>query len=122
MSEFSDRRKEPRKKVMTFTPVYGLEKGILLGYLRDLTFQGALVIGGKQLEVDSLVTLSIKIPDALPNIPGNRLSISARVARCIEDESPGSYKLGFEFINIQPDQNEVIKAILDRYHFRYKTY
>ncbi len=47
MENYSDRREESRKIMMAFTPVHDLNQGILLGYLRDLTLQGALVIGEK---------------------------------------------------------------------------
>ena len=121
MSKFDERRKESRKKVMAFTPVYDLKKGVLLGFLQNLTLQGALVIGEKTLEIDTHTILGLDLPGDLPDIPTNRLTISARVARCIEDEEAvNSYNLGFEFTDIQPEQTRVIEALLERYHFRYK--
>ncbi len=122
MSEFDERRKEPRKLVMKFTPVYDVDHGKLLGYLRDLTLQGALVIGEKTLKVDALVTLKFNLPEDLPKIKARHLIISARVARCVEDESPNSYQLGLEFIGTTLDQTEIIEAILERYHFRHRRY
>ena len=121
MSEFDDRRKEQRKIVMAFTPVYDKKKNVLLGYLRDLTLQGALVIGGKILEVDTNTTLSFELPVDLPKIKAKHLSISARVVRCIEDESPNSYKIGFEFTDVNPEHTKIIEALLERYHFRHKA-
>ncbi len=122
MSQYRDRRKEPRKKVMAFTPVYELDKGKLLGYLRDLTLQGALVIGEKKLDVNTQITLAIELPGDLPSITEIRLAIPARVARCIDDESPNSYKIGFEFNDIKPEHTHIIEALLERYHFRYKLH
>lgn len=122
MNEFDERRKEERKTVMKFTPVYELTKGKLLGYLRDLTLQGALVMGEKMLEVDTQTTLKFNLPEDLPDIEAQHLTISARVARCIEDESPNSYKIGFEFKDINPEQTQIIEALLERYHFRHKRY
>lgn len=122
MSNFGNRRKEARKTVMKFTPVYDADKGRLLGYLRDLTLQGALVIGEKTMEVDTITTLKFNLPEDLPKIDANHLTIAARVARCIKDESPGSYKIGFEFKDIQLDQADIIEALLERYHFRHKLY
>ena len=122
MSEFDERRKETRKMVMKFTPVYDLDRGKLLGYLRDLTLQGALVMGEKTLEVDRLTTLKIDLPGDPPNVEANHLIISARVARCVEDESPNSYQLGFEFKDVTLDQTNIIEAILERYHFRHRRY
>jgi hypothetical protein len=122
MNEFDERRKEPRKMVMKFTPVYDAEKGKLLGYLRDLTLQGALVIGEKTLDVNQMLTLKLKLPEDLPRVTAEHLIISARVARCVEDESQNSYKLGFEFKDVQVEQTDIIEAILERYHFRHRRY
>jgi len=122
MSEFDERRKEARKLVMKFTPVYDLNQGKLLGYLRDLTLQGALVMGEKTLEIDTLTTLKFDLPGDLPKVRAKHLIISARVARCEEDESQNSYKLGFEFEDANLDQTEIIEAVLERYHFRHRRY
>jgi hypothetical protein len=119
MDEISDRRKEPRKKLMAFTPVYEKPKGILLGYIRDLTFKGVLVIGEKKLDLNKQTTLAIELPGGLPNVTPTLLTLSARVARCEIDEGSGIYKLGFEFIDVQPEQAQVIQALLKRYHFRH---
>jgi len=122
MSEFDERRKEARKAIMKFTPVYDLEQGKLLGYLRDLTLQGALVIGEKTLEVNTHTILKFDLPGDLPKTTAKHLIISARVARCVEDESPNSYKLGFEFEDVTLDQMDIIEAILERYHFHHRRY
>lgn len=122
MSKFDDRRKEDRKLVMKFTPVYEADNGKLLGYLRDLTLQGALVIGEKKLEVDTLLTLRFDLPDDLLNIAAFNLTVAARVARCIEDETPNSYQIGFEFKDIGLEQTEIIEALLERYHFRHRKF
>jgi c-di-GMP-binding flagellar brake protein YcgR len=122
MEEHDERRKEARKKLMKFTPVYDQNKNALVGYLRDLTLQGALVIGEKKLEIDKIITLGIDLPEDLPKVTIKRLKISARVARCVEDESPNSYKLGFEFKNITTEHKKILDALLERYHFRHKIY
>lgn len=119
MTDLSDRRKEKRKVVMAFTPVF--EKGKLLGYLRDLTLQGAQVNGEKTLEVNTQTILSIELPVDLPEITAKQLNIPARVARCLKDEkATNSYELGFEFSNLQPEHIQIVEKLLDRYHFRHK--
>ena len=122
MSEFDERRKETRKMVMKFTPVYDLDHGKLLGYLHDLTLQGALIIGERKLEVDTYITLKFDLPGDLPKVTAKHLIISARVARRVEDDSPNLYKLGFEFKDVTLDQAEIIEVILERYHFRHRRY
>jgi c-di-GMP-binding flagellar brake protein YcgR len=122
MEEHDERRKEARKKVMKFTPVYDQNTNALVGYLRDLTLQGALVIGEKKLEIDQIITLGIDLPGDLPKVTIKRLKISARVAHCVEDESPNLYKLGFQFKNVTTEHKKILDALLERYHFRHKIY
>ncbi len=117
-----EKRKEARKKVMAFTPVYNLEqkKRLLLGYLVDLTLQGAMVTGEKPLEINKQVILSIEFPDSLPGIQTRRMTIPARVMRCVKDEGPQNFDLGFLFFDITPEHTRLIQALLERYHFRYQ--
>ena len=118
----SERRTEARKKVMAFTPVHDMKKGILLGYLGDLTLKGAMVIGAKSQEVDRQITLKIEFQDELSGIATKRMTIPARVVRCNRDESPNSYKIGFEFTDVEPENKQIIEALLERYHFRHKMF
>ena len=120
MGEQSERRKEPRKKLMAFTSVYDGDKSILLGYIRDLTLQGVLVISEKILDVNKQITLAIELPGGLPEVTATRMTIPARVARCVEDESSQTYQIGFEFTDITPEHVKIIQALLERYHFRHK--
>lgn len=118
----SERRTEARKKVMAFTPVHDSDKKILLGYLGDLTMKGAMVIGAKPMEVDKQITLKIEFQDELPGIANKRMTIPVRVVRCNRDESPNSYKIGFEFTDVEPVHKQIIEALLERYHFRHKMF
>lgn len=116
-----ERRKETRKKLMAFAPVRDASRDILLGYLADLTLQGAMVIGEKPLELHSQVTLSINLPGDLPGISIQQIKIPARVARCVQDEfGSREFDLGFEFIGLDLEQTKIIQALLNRYHFRYE--
>ena len=117
-----NRRKEMRKKMMAFTPVYN-ERGNVLGYLGNLTMQGAMVIGEKPFEINARMALDIEFLDELPGGLARRLIIAARVARCSQDaESDHEYQIGFEFEEPTPAQAIIIQALLDRYHFRYRSW
>jgi hypothetical protein len=115
-----DRRKERRKKMMAFTLVHDSQRGTVLGYLGDLTMQGAMVIGEHALENDSRITLAIQFPGELDGIAAQRMTIPARVARCIPDEGPQSFMIGFEFTEMDPEHAKMVQALLDRYHFRHQ--
>lgn len=123
MSNHQERRNESRKKVMAFIPVRDMDEGKLLGYLQDLTLKGVLIVGERSMAVDEKLNLDIELPGELPGVSTSKFSMSARVARCeTEKGDPVSYRTGLEFTNIQPTQQQIIEALLERYHFRYKKY
>jgi len=115
-----ERRKEPRKPLMAYTQVFDLYGGRLLGYLGDITLMGAMVIGDRPNDTGQLVTLAVELPE-LPDIKSSRIVIPSRTAWCEQDISPNFFNVGFEFLEIKPDQAEIIKAIVKRYEFR-RTY
>jgi hypothetical protein len=115
-----ERRKEPRKPLMAYTQVFDLYGGRLLGYLGDITLMGAMVIGDRPNDTGQLITLAVELPE-LPDIKSSRIVIPSRTAWCEQDISPNFFNVGFEFLEIKPDQAEIIKAIVKRYEFR-RTY
>lgn len=112
-----DKRKEPRKKLMAFTPVYSLNPKTLLGYLEDLTLHGARVVGDVLLEEGKMMDLSIQFPDGTPNVPAQPFIISARVARVHTDETQFE-NLGFEFVDVTGEQSLILEAVIQRYEFK----
>ena len=113
-----NRRTERRRKLTAFTPVRDGERGGLLGFLVNLTLQGALIRGQKPLERDARVLLNIEFPDILPGLSTRQMTIPARVARCGKDkEGAQDYNIGFEFEGVEPEQTMLLQALMDRYHY-----
>jgi hypothetical protein len=112
-----DRRKEPRKHLMAYTQVFDLYGANLIGYLGDLTLQGAMVICEKPIKNDLEMTLAFQLPE-LPEVKAIRMTIPARVAWCEPDVSPEYFSVGFEFKGVNADQKGIIQAIIEKYEFR----
>ena len=115
----SDRRKEIRRRLTAFTPVYDLRPRILLGYLADLTLRGAMVVGTKLTTINKETTLEIKFPGELSHITVLPVIIPARIAWCRPDENPQYFNIGVEFTEVTSQQENLFQRILDRYHFRH---
>ena len=114
----SEHRKETRKKLMAFTPVYDAKRKSLLGYIGDLTLLGAMVVGEKSLEINEEAMLKIEFPDNLSDVIATHVTIPARVAWCRHDESPQYFNIGFEFTEVTLQHTKIFQAILERYQFR----
>jgi len=112
----TDQRKEERVKAMVFTAVYELHGHILLGFLGDLTTQGAMIVGEKPIETGRDLTLSFEFQGAT-DVPGGRLVIPANVAHCDVDKDTAYYHTGFKFLDVSEDDKEIIELLVTRYKF-----
>jgi len=111
-----NQRKEERVKAMIFTAVYELHGHILLGFLGDLTTQGAMILGEKQIVTNRDLILSIEFQGAT-EVPGGRLTIPAHVAHCDVDRDTAYYHTGFKFLEVSEDDKEIIESLVARYKF-----
>ena len=112
-----ERRKFPRKNLMSYSQVFELYEGRLIGYLGDLNILGAMVIGDQAMELDKKLTISIQLPE-LPNSTATRMTLPARVAWCQQDLSPEYFNIGLEFEIVTDDQKRIIESVMDNYEFR----
>ena len=112
-----DRRRQPRKDLMSYSQVYDLIDGRLIGYLGDINLLGAMVISDHPLKANKVLSISIELPE-LPGVHDTSIIISIRVAYCRQDISPDYYNVGIEFSSTTHKQQNIIQAIMDNYEFR----
>ena len=112
-----ERRKQPRKELMSYSQVYDLYDGKLIGYLGDINLLGVMVIGDEPLGVNTPLTISIQLPE-LPGITASRMALPVRVAYCKKDLSPEYFNIGLEFQLVTDNQKKIIENIIEHYEFR----
>lgn len=112
-----ERRKQPRTDLMSYSQVFDLYSGKLLGYLGDINHLGAMVIGDASLNVNERLTISIQLPE-LPGIKASRMVLPVRVAYCRRDLSPEYFNIGLEFEIVTDNQKAIIQLIMDNYEFK----
>ena len=115
-----ERRKQPRKDLMSYSQVFEIYDGKLVGYLGDITLLGAMVIGEDPYEVGKQMNISIQLPE-LPDVTTTRISLPVRVVHCQRDLSPEFYNIGLEFSLVTDPQKNIIEAIIENYEFRRQT-
>lgn len=112
----TDHRKAERVKAMIFTAVYEINGHILLGFLGDITLQGAMVVGEKPIKTGHNTTLSIEFHGAT-EVPGGQLTIPAHAAWCRQEQESAYYHTGFEFLELTEQNRQTIETLLERYKF-----
>lgn len=115
-----ERRKHPRKDLMSYSQVHDLRGGRLIGYLGDLNPLGAMVIGEQEVDPNTEMTISIELPE-LPDIQETSITIPVRVAWCHEDISPDYFNIGVEFQVVSERQKVIIDSVMENYEFRRQT-
>ncbi len=111
-----ENRREERKKAMVFTPVYDTDADILMGYLGDLTLQGALMISEKSIDTSKKFTLAIDFRDA-SEASTKRMIIAARAAWSKQEPDQTYYNTGFEFLEMTEANKKAIETVLKGYQF-----
>lgn len=112
-----ERRKQPRKDLMSYSQVFDVHGGYLIGYLGDLTALGAMVISDAPIPPERELTIQIQLPE-LEGFSDETITVPIRVAWCQQDLSPEYFNVGMEFKKLTGRQQEIIEAILENYEFR----
>lgn len=116
-ANMEERRRQSRKELMSYSQVFDLYSGKLVGYLGDINLLGAMVIGDEPLQLDDTLTISIQLPE-LPGISATRMAVPVRVAYCKKDLSPEYYNIGLEFKLVTDHQKKIVESIIENYEFK----
>ena len=111
-----ERRKQPRKNLMSYSQVFDVHEGYLVGYLGDLNDLGAMVISDVAVKPNIEMTIQIQLPE-LDDFSDEYITVPIRVAWCQPDISPDYFNIGMEFKELTERQQKIIKAILENYEF-----
>jgi hypothetical protein len=98
-----ERRKQPRRDLMSYSQVFDVNGGYLMGYLGDINLLGAMVISDQELATDRDVTVQIQLPE-LDGFSDQTMNIPSRIAWCHQDISPEYFNVGIEFREITDQQ------------------
>jgi len=112
-----ERRKQPRKDLMSYSQVFDVRQGYLIGYLADINELGAMVISDSKLTEGDQLEISVQLPE-MEKISDKTLLFSVRVAWCKQDLSPEYHNVGFEFKSISDKEKKIIGKLIEKYEFR----
>jgi hypothetical protein len=115
-----ERRKLERKYLVIYSRVFDRDSGKVVGYLSDLTTEGAMIIGEQKIAPDVAMKLRIDLPDD-PGFSDEYIDLTGKVAWCKPDIDPAFFNTGFEFINLKPTDKQTLLLMIDLYEFRHEA-
>ena len=111
-----EHRKNERIKAVTFATVHDVSSRTLLGFLGDITPEGAMCVGENPVAVDRDIELEIGF-HGVTEIPDGRIRSTVHVAWCRFDKKTSYYHTGFEFLSLPAELKPAIELLVDRYRF-----
>jgi hypothetical protein len=108
-----ERRKLKRQHIMFYSRVFDRQNGAFLGYLGNLTPDGAMIISESEMEVQQEFQLRIDLPEDIYD--KSILNLSALSAWCKRDIDPNFFNVGFSIQDVSTQDIAIIKQIIDDY-------
>ncbi len=108
-----ERRKLKRQHIMFYSRVFDRKTGAFLGYLGNLTLDGAMIISEKPLPIGKVFQLRIDLPEDIYSRPV--LNLEAKSVWCEQDIDPNFYNVGFSMPNVSDQEYKIIIQINEDY-------
>lgn len=111
-----ERRKLKRRYLMYYSRVFDRKDGRLLGYLSDITPEGAMLISEEPITPGIVYRLRMDLPEE--DFNKAHMSFEAHCIWSKPDVHPQFYMSGFQLINIPGDDVQIIERMIQEYGFR----
>lgn len=103
---------------MFYSRVFDRSIGKMIGYLSDITVEGAMIISEEQSEPGKVYRLRMDLPeDAFDQ---SYFHFEAQCMWSSRDVNPNFYMNGFKLLNTSPQDEKIIEKIIKEYGFRDK--
>jgi hypothetical protein len=111
-----ERRKLKRRHMMFYSRVFDRKTGKHLGYLGNLTPAGIMIISEEPLDLNRDIDLRIDLPEDIYKKPV--LNFKGRSIWSQPDVDPRFSNTGFNLLEINPDDLDIIEQIVVDYGVR----
>jgi len=111
-----DRRKFKRRYLMYYSRVFDRRTGRVIGYIVDLTPDGAMIISEDPIEPNESFRLRMDLPEEISDKA--YIDFDAQSVWCRKDVDPHFWDNGFHLTEINPDDIRLIERMIAEYGFR----
>ena len=105
---------------MSYSQVFNVNGGDLMGYLGDINLLGAMIISDHEMETNQNVIVQIQLPE-LDGLSDDSMVIPSHTVWCQQDISPEYFNVGIEFKEVTQKQKNIITTLIENYEFRRQT-
>ena len=109
-----ERRKLERRSISYYMRIIDASENQLIGHLADISQQGLKMDSQKPIPVEKEFRLRINTSEDIADKDCIEFSACTRWCR-VDPLEPGLYDVGFEILDIDPHDAEIIQRIMEKY-------
>jgi hypothetical protein len=111
-----ERRKIKRRFLLYYMRVYDAATRQQIGNLVDITLRGIMIVSERPIPEGQTTRLRVELSEEVAEKPF--MEFSARSKWCKPDISPHMYNIGFEIMDLAPEDAKIVKRIVEEFGFR----
>ena len=111
-----DRRKFKRRYLMYYSRVFDRETGSVLGYIVDVTPEGAMIISEEPVPPGKVYQVRMDLPEDISD--KSFVDFTAESVWCKKDIDPNFYDTGLRISNLSDEDRALIENMIQEYGFR----
>jgi len=115
MTKVTDRRKSRRVALFDDFHVLDSQTGDLLGYIRDISSHGMMVVGSLVPVVDQAYKIAVVLPEPIVEVKTLQLEATCRWHTI--DVQRGFHRSGFQFGELAFREQHIVEQIQTEYEF-----
>jgi len=111
-----DQRKTKRRYLLYYMRIYDAATRQQIGNLVDITPGGIMIVGEHQIPEGIIMHLRMELTSEVSE--KTYLEFAARSKWSKPDVTPNMYNSGFEILDLEPEDVEIVQRIIDEFGFR----
>jgi hypothetical protein len=108
-------RKTRRKPLSYWLRVFDRNRDVALGNLADITKDGFSIMSSEKRPEGETLDIRMKLPSEMDG-PSDLL-VTGRVRWCRTGAPEGYHKIGFEFVDVDPETQTVIQRLISEFAY-----
>jgi len=111
-----NRRKIDRHYLLSFMCVSDATTNQPIGDLVDITLRGARIVGQEPIPEGQAMRLRLALSSEITEKPF--IEFPARSRWCLPDIDPSRYNIGFEILELSPEDSAILQKIINMHGFQ----
>ena len=108
-------RHAARKQLIYYMRAFDKATEQQLGQVVDITEDGFMLVSHEPIEEDAKALVRIRLPKRIGGV--DDLEINAVCRWCKRDSNPEFFRIGYEVLEIAPNDLAVVRTLIDEYEF-----